>query len=237
MFIRAAISGVLVTILLVTVIAGARLIGVDESQELVVMNDVEVMDITPPPPPPDLTEPEPEEPEPDPMQMPASAPSLDVPVDVPAFDMPTVAPSLNKMSLTTPMHSFHVDSGPAQLPVEKPVVRVKSSSKKTTKPKITSAKPKSVYSTGELDRLPRARRVGRLVWPRGVSAKSATVRLLIEIDTSGKVRVVRVVSSTNASVNDAAKKVATGSLYTVPTYRGKAVKTQFYKTYNLKKTR
>lgn len=239
-----------VTTLLLAVLAFTRLSELEVEETFIMLNDVEVVEMTPPPPPPDLSELEPEKEELQPLDLPLPTPSLDVPLDTLALDAPSVIASLTKIDIRTPLQSFHVNQDVAKIPVPKPVVKAApkptkvyaktrskvTASKSTPKPK-PAPKPvaKEFYRGSELDSLPRARRTGRFSWPSRAKGRSGVVKLLIEISTKGKVRVVKVVSSTDSALTTAAQKIATGSLYTTPTYKGKAVKAQFYKTYNLKK--
>jgi len=98
MVIRGLIAGVIATVLLVAVLASARLFDMAEEEVLITMNDVEVIEMLPPPPPPEFSEPEPEEQQEE--EPPPPAPSLDVPLDIPAPDVPTIAPSLTKVNLS-----------------------------------------------------------------------------------------------------------------------------------------
>lgn len=235
------------TVLLLAVLAFTRLVELEKAEELVSLNNVVVAEIAPPPPPQDLSEPELEDELPDPVEPPPVAPALDVPIEAPSIDVTTVPLSLTRLDLSTPLQSFHTDIEVADITVRKAVVRPVSkpakiytptNSKKTpTKPKLPP-KPvvkKEVYSTSELDSIPRARRTGRFSWPSRAKGRHGEVRLLLEISTSGRVSVIKVLSTTDSALSAAAKKVATGSLYTSPTYKGKPVKTQFYKTYKLQK--
>lgn len=238
MLIRSSIIGIIFTIVLVTLLALSRLL-VPETDEQMLVTEIETIELTSPPPPPEFSEPE-EEPDDIP---PPPAPNLDIPMELTDLDTPQIATSLKNISLTSPIQNFHTDSAPAPLPVVKkrpspPVKKVSKPKRTVTKkaPKKVKPRPtKQYYSPSELDSKPRQRYIGKFRWPSSAKGKSGSVKLHIEINTSGRVRVINVVSSTNSGLNKAAIKLASGSKFTVPTRGGKPVKARYYKTYTLKK--
>ena len=87
-----------------------------------------------------------------------------------------------------------------------------------------------VFALHELDRTQNVLKRGVLRYPtrlkrRGVEGE---VKLLIQIDESGKVKVLEVVSSTHPDFVEPSKRAAEGSFYEAPTRNGEAVKVQFY---------
>ncbi len=87
-----------------------------------------------------------------------------------------------------------------------------------------------VFALHELDRTPNVLKRGTLRYPsllkrRGVEGE---VKLLIQIDETGRVKVLEVVSSTHPDFIEPSKKAAEGSTYEPPQRNGEPVKVQFY---------
>lgn len=237
MVLRSTVLGVLCTVSLVALLALSRQFGDIEMKQFE-LTEMETIVLEPPPAPPEITPEEELEETP-----PPPAPCLELPTDMPQMDVPQIKLSLDKVPLTTAMQVFNIDLAPAPVPV-RPVTKPKPQKKlvpqlNTTKRKKApvAKKPayKSFYSSGELDMNPRQRYAGKYTWPRSASGTSASVKLLIEIDSSGYVKVISVISSSNKALNTAAIKVASGSRFTSPLHKGKPVKARFYKNYTLKK--
>lgn len=253
MFIKSIISGSVITAILISVLASTRLMSTTAETKELELFELEQIMMEPPPEPP-MEEEELEETSETLPQPPI--PSLDLIQDT-AVD--TVALPLTQASFNPELdvNSFEIDRAPADLPVvkTKPKYTPKPKSKPkrkytpkpTKKPKYTpkpKSKPKpapprkvvkAYYSTGELDGSPRAIRQGSFTWPRRAKGTSGTVRMVLEISTSGRVKVISVTSSSDPNLISPAKRVASGSRYTPPLYRGKPVKARFTKTYHLKK--
>lgn len=87
-----------------------------------------------------------------------------------------------------------------------------------------------VFSMHELDRNPVVIKRGSLVYPSHLRRKGleGEVKLLVQINESGQVKVLEVVSSTHPDFVTASKKAAEGSVYEAPTRNGKPVKVEFY---------
>ena len=86
-----------------------------------------------------------------------------------------------------------------------------------------------VFELHELDKNPNVIQRGSLIYPpllkkRGVEGE---VKLLIQINEKGKVKVLEVVSLTHPDFNKPSIK-AEGSIYEAPTKNGEPVKVQFY---------
>jgi TonB family protein len=242
MFLRSAIIGSGVTIIFVVILAASRISDDLSDEDIVELNDIEVFGITPPPPPLDFVEPEPDDSQLEPDNAALQAPSLDVPLDMPSADLPSIAPSPRTASLTTPLQMFHEDLPPAAIPnptvvISNPKPRPQNKVVAPVKPLAVVVKAKEHYDVGQLDRLPVEKKKGGFTWPSSLKSSSGIVKLQVEIDTSGRVRVIRVVDSTDEALNNSAIKVATGSLFSVPTVNGQPVKTQFFKSYKLQKPR
>ena len=255
MFTKSIISGSVITVVLISVLAATRLMNAPVESEELELFELEEIIMDPPPEPPveEEVEEEIEESLPQP-----PIPSLDLVQDtvIDAVALPLTQATFNPELEVDP---FQVDRAPADLPVVKTppkpkykpkVSKPKYTPKKVTKPKYkpkTKSKPKpkppaprrevvkSYYSTGELDGSPRAIRQGSFTWPRRAKGTSGTVKMILEISTSGRVKVISVTSASDPNLISPARRVATGSRYTPPRYRGKVVKARFTKTYHLKK--
>ncbi|MBK1834153.1 energy transducer TonB family protein [Roseibacillus ishigakijimensis] len=254
MLLRSSLTGLVVTLLLAVLLAASRIFSV-EPPETIELTEVEVIELAPPPPPPELSEPEEQTSEDLP---PPPTPKIEL-QDVVTPDTPEIALAISEVPLTTPIQNFQTEMAPAPMPAlpkpkpkPKPVAKPKPTPRKSTPaPTRTYTKPtpkpsprpapkpvevtKSYYSAGELDSLPRERYTGKFRWPSSARGTSGTVKLYIEISTSGRVKVLSVVSSTDSALSSAASKIARGSRFTSPTRGGKPVKARFYKTYHLKK--
>ncbi len=87
-----------------------------------------------------------------------------------------------------------------------------------------------VFSMHELDRNPGVIKRGNLVYPPHLRRKGleGEVKLLVQINETGKVRVLETVSATHPDFVEASRKAAEGSVYEAPTRNGKPVKVEFY---------
>jgi len=241
MFIKSPITGTAITAILVSVLAATRLIRTETAESDFVFYEIEDIQLLPEPEPPMDEDFEKElENEITPQ---APIPAMDLIADT---KMDSIALPLTTASFdpTLSVDLFAIDRDPADLPAKKAPPRVKTkvkipvkSKKKWKKPPVSVKKVKSYYSPSELDRKPKELRRGSFTWPSSARGTSGTVKLILEISTTGRVTVLGVSSSTDSQLNSAAKRVAKYSRYTAPTYRGKPVKTKFYKTYHLKKPR
>lgn len=261
MFAKSIITGSLITAVLISVLAVTRLIKMDSDVKEAFLYNVEQVTIDPLPEPP-LEEEEPEE---EVLENPpvAPLPALDLLADA-ASDATPLPLTTAHFDPQLAISSFEIDRDPADLPVVKAVkpaikkrvkaptrlkpkgvkkvrrvkpVRPPKKVRVIKKPKPIREKIKSSYPPSRLDSKPRLLRQGRFTWPRGAKGKKGSVALLLEIGVSGKVRVVRVLSKTDPKLVSAARRVASNSRFTAPKYKGVAVKTQFKKTYHLKKPR
>ena len=87
-----------------------------------------------------------------------------------------------------------------------------------------------VFNLHELDRNPNIIKRGVLRYPPQLKRKGleGEVKLLIQIDEKGKVKVLEVVSYTHPDFIEPSKKAAEGSIYEPPQRNGEEVKVQFY---------
>ena len=229
MQLKSIILGIAATAILMGVLLLTRLMVLDteitdiEFRELEVitipevldaeLEDVEVEDQVPPPPPQQFL------------------PDLSVSHDVSQVALPSLDVAVNpRLSI----ESFSTDQAPAPLPVAvvkkpvktKPSKRPTASVKKPAKVKIS--KPvikKSVYSASELDSSLRHLRSPSVKFPRSIKgASSGRVVVKISISSTGKTSLISVLSSSHPALVPIAKKIANGSRFTVPTYKGRPVK-------------
>ncbi len=87
-----------------------------------------------------------------------------------------------------------------------------------------------VFQLQELDRIPNVLRRGRLHYPshlkrRGVEGE---VKLLVRMNEQGRLKVLKVISSTHPDFVANAVKCAEDSIYEAPLRNGKPVKTEFH---------
>ena len=87
-----------------------------------------------------------------------------------------------------------------------------------------------VFELHELDRNPNVLKRGTLHYPTRLKRQGleGEVKLLIQIDETGRVKVLEVVSSTHPDFIEPSKKAAEGSTYEPPQRNGEPVKVQFY---------
>ncbi len=87
-----------------------------------------------------------------------------------------------------------------------------------------------VFALHELDRTPNILKRGSLFYPPHLKKRGleGDVKLLIQIDEKGKVRVLEIVSSSHPDFVESARKAAEGSSYEAPKRNGESVKVQFY---------
>ncbi len=239
------IVGIVLTAILLLVLALTRYLRPVVTEPKAVLTEVETVDLTAPDEPP---MPEADEPASAAEELPQPAlPELELlPVEADSPVALQQAPPPFRPQLSVDMMT--IARAPAVLPAtavakripRKPTKsRVKTSPHKPRRPIKPRAKPapakKAYYRPSELDGRPRQLRVGRFTWPHGAKGHSGTVKLEIEIDTRGRVRVIRVISTTDPKLSVAAMKVARGSRFTAPKKHGVAVKLRYTKTYHLKK--
>lgn len=212
-----------VTILLVAFLLLTRLLDSKDLPDQTI-RPIETVDAVaapaPPPPPPPIDETPPPPPPP--------LPQLEVQLNNVA---PPVKAAINQnidYTIVTPKFILELDVPPPLTP--------KPSPNPTPRPSPVAPKPipqvvaKSSYTLGELDAKPRLLNNPSVSFPtslrrRGV--RQGTVTLNISIDTSGKVAVNDVISSSHPELISMAKSYATRARYTVPKKNGQAVKTNF----------
>jgi len=87
-----------------------------------------------------------------------------------------------------------------------------------------------VFSMHDLDRNPAVLKRGSLVYPSHLRRKGleGEVKLLVQINEQGRVKVLETVSSTHPDFIAPSRKAAEGSVYEAPTRNGKPVKVEFF---------
>ncbi len=87
-----------------------------------------------------------------------------------------------------------------------------------------------VFAMHELDKNPAVIKRGSLVYPSHLRRKGleGEVKLLVQINETGRVKVLETVSATHPDFIEASRKAAEGSVYEPPTRNGKPVKVEFY---------
>lgn len=87
-----------------------------------------------------------------------------------------------------------------------------------------------VFAMHELDRNPGVVKRGSLIYPAHLRRKGleGEVKLLVQINEAGRVKVLETVSTTHPDFVDPSRKAAEDSVYEPPTRNGKAVKVEFY---------
>ena len=86
------------------------------------------------------------------------------------------------------------------------------------------------FNLHELDRNPNVLKRGNLRYPPHLKRRGleGEVKLLVQIDEKGKVKVLEVASFTHPDFVEPSRKAAEGSTYEPPKRNGEAVKVQFY---------
>ena len=97
-------------------------------------------------------------------------------------------------------------------------------------PAPTGLAGEMVFSMHDLDRNPAVLKRGSLIYPSHLRRKGleGEVKLLVQINEQGRVKVLETVSSTHPDFIEPSRKAAEGSVYEPPTRNGKAVKVEFY---------
>ncbi len=244
MFIKSIVTGTVITAILVAVLAATRLMEVKSDPADLTLYEIEAVVIPAPPEPPIEEEQEMQEQQEEVETIPlAPIPAMDLIADasMDSTPLPLTTASFDPQLAVSP---FEIDREPAGLPTAIAPPRIKPVVSGSSKPNLNMKPPptlreveKSHYSPSELDRNPQELRKGSFTWPSNATGTSGSVKLLLEITTTGKVSVISVLSSTDPNLTTAAKRVAENSRFTSPTYRGKPVNSKFYKTYHLKKPR
>lgn len=216
--------GVVVAALLLALLGLTRLLAPANVTSDLTLREIEITSEPEPPPPPPEEEPPPDAPPPPPSLTEVSEVPDPAMVPIPKADVP--------MDVTMPVDPFFTDVAPAPLP--QPVVRERPrpAARAESRPSVAprpAPRPvlKSSYSVGELDGKPQLLRHGRASFPSSLARKGVsqgTVTLRVEINASGGVRVLGVISATHQELVASARKVAAGSKFTTPKKNGQSVK-------------
>ncbi len=203
------------TALLVVFLVGTRLLMGDPPMATIrTMETLEIAAPAPPPPPPDPLD----EPPPPP---PKVLPKLDLQLDRIAPPLKATLDRNVDLTMQTAMFELEVDPPPAPTPAppKRPV----------TKPS-PSPKPqpvmKSTYSAGELDSMPRLLNRPSASYPSDMlrqGVQEGRVILEVEISTSGRVSVRRVIQSSHSTFVSMASDIARRARFSTPTKNGTPV--------------
>ncbi len=234
MSLKAIVIGIFASLIILGILGLARLLVSAPPLAEVQIRTIDMASIPPPPPPVSDSEPLAETPPPPPSIISNVEISDPTAIQIPIANFPS--------DLSLPTESFHIDAAPAPLPVGKAAPKVRPSApaarpsrkaptSKTPTPKPRAPTPpspmKSHYNTNELDGTPRLLRHGSAAFPSSLSRKgvsSGTVVLEVELSTSGRVSIRRVVSSSYPELVAPARRIASSARFTAPKHRGLAVK-------------
>ncbi|MEM7012673.1 MAG: TonB family protein [Verrucomicrobiota bacterium] len=194
-------------------------------QEIRVVEVLPEFSMPAPPPPPEEIKLEPNEPPP-PQRVPL--PQLEIEIE-------STAPPLRaridpKLDLTMKLAMFELEVDPPKPTPSAPKATLRPVShiqKPQPKPKPTV---RTTFDAGELDSKPRLRSAPSMSFPRELlkeGIREGTVVVEVEIDTSGRVSVRRVLSSNHPRFTEIARSVAARSRFSTPTKDGKPVKAIF----------
>ena len=133
-------------------------------------------------------------------------------------------PNLNKASVdleTSPLN-FSLDLTPGDFRA--------AFSLANYNPSTNSLGEDLVFSLHELDRNPSIIKKGKLTYPSHLKRRGleGEVKLLVQIDELGRVKVIEVVSSSHPDFAESSKVAAESSIYESPKRNGEPVVTQFY---------
>ena len=100
----------------------------------------------------------------------------------------------------------------------------------TFNPAPTGFASELAFAMHELDRNPGVIKRGSLVYPSHLRRKGleGEVKLLVQINETGRVKVLETVSATHPDFVSASRKAAESSIYEPPTKNGKPVKVEFH---------
>ena len=167
------------------------------------METIEAVELAAPPPPPPLEDPPPPPPE----KEEPPPPELKVPPPMPTLDQLEIA-------LNPGTGDLRVGSGLG--------MAVDFSTESVDQ-------MEQLFGFGELDEIPRLVREGRFRYPpnspRGRG--EAYVRLLVFVETDGRISVQKVVDYSHQEFIEAAKRMAEGSRFSPPMRKGQAVRSRY----------
>ncbi len=209
---RSIIIGIVGSLAMLAVLGFSRLFNSELVEPELTLRELEFATLSPPPPPPIEEPPSELAPPPPPTLTQIIALPDPTRVAVPQAELP--------MDIEASVEEFYADLQPAPLPTPpepKPPVRVPTG----------PLGPPSRIHVNQLDGMPRLLSHGNAVFPSSLArrgVRQGTVVLEVEIDTTGKVRVLSTVSSTHHELVPAARRVAEPGRFTPPTYKGRVVK-------------
>lgn len=230
MQLRNVIAGISITALLVVGLAVTQLLKYRQAEEVVGLNEIEMVQLEEPLEPEDF-----EEPEPEPLEQPPPLP--------PAFE--DLCPVVDMQSLQLPSADVPVpiDFESDLLSMEPLVVaQAKATAKpkpkvkrRPSKPRPTRPKLKKPLRLGDLDAMPTKVKTGRLRWPSTSRSKVLHAKLKVEINETGRLRLIQVVSIGDEKLRSQIPSFVRFTRFTPPTKDGKPVKAEFIWPISIKK--
>lgn len=220
MKLRSVIYGTAITAILVVGLGVTRLMQVEDSREMVELEEIKTIALTPPPEPAPIVQLEKlaEMVEP-------SSPQL---LGEVSLSMEKLAlPSAKRPAIPEFAVDFFVDDlAPASLP------EVTNAPRKVT---LESSRPiesaVEAISLDDLDSAPRLLRQGTYRWPRSAQSDVVHASLQVEINTSGRVRLLEVGALSDPAFDSILPRVIEGCRFSAPTYRGEKVNVRY--TWNI----
>ena len=216
---RNIIIGLSVTVVLVLALAASRLVRSTLDLDELVLTKIEPVSLTPPPVPETPVEQQIEELE----SIAPSPPALDL---RPTVDLSGVKIPLTNshVALNVEVDLFSLDAAPAALPS---VVANNSAGEDVKLPVRKLSRVEPSIGLGDLDQSPKLLRLGRFRWPRGLRSNQVKAVVEVELNESGRVRLLRVKSLSDEAIRSVLPSIVNGSRYTAPKRDGHAVKLNF----------
>ena len=216
-------GAVLLTSMLLIFLVVMRIVeaGRNPEREIRVLDSIEEVALPAPPPPPLF---EPTKPPPPP---PSGLPRLEIQLDDVAPPIKAVVDRQLDLTMRTADFELEIEAAPApELVVVSSRPRPKSNSPPTPVKPGPSARVRTTFSAGELDAMPRLTNRPTATYPSSQLRKGVRkgrVVLEVAINTSGRVSVRRVISSTHADFSTMARSFASRARFTVPKKNGTPV--------------
>ncbi|MFC4994894.1 TonB family protein [Rubritalea tangerina] len=200
------------------------MLKLSSTEEVLELRKIETFQVSKLPEPEAPQEAEPEEIE---AEIPPPAPSFDdlrPSVDVDALALPS---SETKVPIDASVDIFSIDTAPAIL--NTPTKKVSNNTKPAARSRVTTSKPPATNKVGlgDLDSKPRLIRKGRVRWPSNVRSKSVKAMLQVEIDESGRIKLIRIVSIEDEELSAQVRAYVRDSRFTPPKKNGVPVRVPF----------
>ena len=150
----------------------------------------------------------------------------------PTFAELSPASELSSLALPNPDMQIDIELQTDFLSVEREpapllVKKVTPQKVKLNKARVPTVQMSGTLGLKDLDTAPTLLRKGNMRWPSTVRARSVDAVLKVELDESGYVRLLEVVSIDDERFRPSLKNYLRGSRFTVPKQNGKPVKVKF----------